>query len=84
MSSVKVRYLGLASSMVSTMRAIGQMLSLAIAMLVFSAVIGTVPITPEVYPELQQSVNIAFAIFFVIGLVGIAASYARGTGREGV
>ena len=53
-------------------------------MLVFSAVIGTVPITPEVYPELQQSVNIAFAIFFVIGLVGIAASYARGTGREGV
>lgn len=78
MSSVEVRYLGLASSMVSTMRAIGQMLSLAIAMLVFSAIIGSVPITPEVYPELQASVNIAFGIFFVIGLVGIAASYARG------
>jgi len=82
MSSVEVRYLGLASSMVSTMRAIGQMLSLAIAMLVFSAVIGTVQITPDVYPELQQSVNIAFTIFFIIGLIGIAASYARGPVRE--
>lgn len=82
MSSVGERYLGLASSMVSTMRAIGQMLSLAIAMLVFSAVIGTVRISPEVYPELQQSVNIAFTVFFIIGLVGIAASYARGTVRE--
>ncbi|MCU0630379.1 MAG: MFS transporter [Methanoregulaceae archaeon] len=78
MSSVEVRYLGLASSMVSTMRAIGQMLSLAIAMLVFSAVIGSVPISPDVYPELQLSVNIAFTVFFIIGLFGIAASYARG------
>ncbi|WP_321505688.1 MFS transporter [uncultured Methanoregula sp.] len=82
MSSVDVRYLGLASGMVSTMRAIGQMLSLAIAMLVFSAVIGTVQISPEFYPQLQQSVNIAFGVFFILGLVGIAASYARGTVRE--
>jgi EmrB/QacA subfamily drug resistance transporter len=82
MSSVDVRYLGLASSMVSTMRAIGQMLSLAIAMLVFSAIIGPVPISPVVYPELQQSVNIAFTVFFIIGLVGIAASYARGPARK--
>jgi EmrB/QacA subfamily drug resistance transporter len=82
MSSVETRYLGLASAMVSTMRSIGQMLSLAIAMLVFSAVIGTVRISPAVYPKLQQSVNIAFAVFFVLGLIGIAASYARGTVRE--
>ncbi len=83
MSSVESRHLGLASAMVSTMRAIGQMLSLAIAMLVFSAVIGTVRISPEVYPELQQSVNIAFAVFFILGLIGIAASYVRGSVREG-
>ena len=83
MSSVEVRYLGLASSMVSTMRAIGQMLSLAIAMLVFSAIIGSVPISPAVFPELQKSVNIAFTVFFILGLIGIAASYARGTGRAG-
>ena len=83
MSSVEVRYLGLASSMVSTMRAIGQMLSLAIAMLVFSAIIGSVPISPAVFPELMKSVNIAFTVFFMLGLIGIAASYARGTGRAG-
>ena len=78
MSSVESRHLGIASGMVSTMRAIGQMLSLAIAMLVFSAIIGTVQITPAVYPQLQQSVTIAFAVFVALGLVGIWASYARG------
>jgi MFS family permease len=81
MSSVDVRHLGIASGMVSTMRSIGQMLSLAIAMLIFSAVIGTVQITPAVYPQLQQSVNIAFMVFFVLGLIGIWASFARGRTR---
>ncbi|MCU0632872.1 MAG: MFS transporter [Methanolinea sp.] len=82
MSSVGVHHLGIASGMVSTMRAIGQMLSLAIAMLVFSAVIGTVQISPAVYPELQQSVSLAFSVFFVLGLIGIWASYARGRTRR--
>ncbi len=81
MSSVTPQHLGIASGMVSTMRATGQMLSLAIAMLVFSAIIGTVQITPAVYPQLQQSVNIAFTVFFVLGLAGIAVSYARGRVR---
>lgn len=81
MSSVDVRYLGIASGMVSTMRAIGQMLSLAIAMLVFSSVIGSVQITPAVYPQLQQSVTIIFSIFIIFGLFGIVMSYARGRTR---
>ncbi len=78
MSSVGVHHLGIASGMVSTMRAIGQMVSLAIAMVVFSVVIGTVQISPAVYPELQQSVNLSFSVFFVLGLIGIWASYTRG------
>jgi len=78
MGSVDVRHLGIASGMVSTMRAIGQMTSLAIAMLVFSAIIGSVQISPAVYPQLQESVNVAFAVFFVISCIGICASYARG------
>jgi MFS family permease len=81
MSSVDVRYLGIASGMVSTMRAVGQMLSLAIAMLVFSAIIGTVQITPEVYPQLQQSVTVVFSVFIALGVAGIWASYARGRAR---
>ncbi|OPY37524.1 MAG: putative transporter [Methanoregula sp. PtaU1.Bin051] len=82
MSSVETRHLGVASGMVSTMRAIGQMLSLAIAMLVFSAILGTVQITPSVYPQLQQSVTTVFAVFVVLGIVGTAASYARGISTE--
>ena len=82
MSSVEVRHLGIASGMVSTMRAIGQMTSLAIVMLVFSAIIGSVQISPAVYPQLQQSVNVAFSVFFVISLAGIWASYARGRTRH--
>ncbi len=78
MSSVEVKHLGVASAMVSTMRYIGQMVSMAIAMMVFSIIIGTVQISPQVYPELQQSVTVAFVIFFFLGLFGIWASYARG------
>ncbi|HOT03607.1 MAG TPA: MFS transporter [Methanolinea sp.] len=81
MSSVSVRHLGIASGMVSTMRAIGQMVSLAIAMMVFSLVIGNVQISPEVYPQLQESVNLAFSVFFVLGLIGIWASFSRGRTR---
>jgi EmrB/QacA subfamily drug resistance transporter len=79
MGAVDVKHLGIASAMVSTMRAIGQMLSMAIAMLVFSLVIGTVLISPEVYPELQQSVTVVFAIFFVLSIIGVWTSYARGS-----
>lgn len=83
MSSVGPEHLGIASGMVSTMRSIGQMLSLAIAMLVFSAVMGSVQITPAVYPQLQTSVTIAFTVFTLIGIAGIWTSYARGTVRTG-
>lgn len=83
MSSVDVSRLGVASAMVSTMRAIGQMISMAIAMMVLAIIIGSQPISPELYPELQQSVTLTFVIFFIIGIVGIWASYSRGTmGRE--
>ncbi|MFA5416741.1 MAG: MFS transporter, partial [Methanoregula sp.] len=78
MSSVDVRHLGIASGMVATMRAIGQMTSLAIVMLVFSALIGSVQISPSVYPQLQESVHVTFAIFVVLGVIGTVASYARG------
>lgn len=81
MSSVGSEYLGIASGMVSTMRSIGQMLSLAIAMLIFSAIIGSVQITPDVYPQLQMSVTIAFTVFTLLGIAGILTSYARGATR---
>jgi MFS family permease len=81
MSSVERRYYGVASSMVATMRAIGQLSSLAIAMMVFSLVMGRVQVTPEVYPQFLSSMHIVFAILGGVCIIGVGASLARGSIR---
>ncbi len=82
MSSVERRHIGVASSMVATMRAIGQLASIAIAMMIFSLVIGRVQVTPDVYPQFLESVQIAFLVMGILNVFGIFASYARGKIRE--
>ncbi|MFA6225354.1 MAG: MFS transporter [Methanoregula sp.] len=79
MSSVDKRYLGIASGMVATMRSLGQVLSMAIAMFCFSIFIGTVTITPAVFPALMTSVTISFLIFTCLCIIGVGTSYVRGT-----
>jgi EmrB/QacA subfamily drug resistance transporter len=79
MSSVGIRHLGMASSMVSTMRSLGQILSMAIAMFCFSVFIGNIAITPPVYPALLTSTTVAFLIFTCLCIVGVGSSYVRGT-----
>ena len=81
MSSVENRYYGIASAMVGTMRLIGQMLSMAIATLIFVIYIGKVQITPEHYPAFLTSLKTAFIIFAVLCCGGIFASLARGKAR---
>ncbi|NYT13307.1 MAG: MFS transporter [Candidatus Methanofastidiosa archaeon] len=82
MSCVEKRFYGIASAMVGTMRLIGQMSSMAIAMVVFAIVIGRVEITPEYYPNFLSAVKIAFTIFTALSFVGIFASYYRGNIRK--
>ena len=79
MSSVEKKHLGIASGMNATMRSLGQLLSMGIAMFCFAVFIGPVTITPSVYPALMASVTAAFVIFTVICIAGVAASYVRGT-----
>jgi EmrB/QacA subfamily drug resistance transporter len=79
MSSVERRYLGIAAGMNATMRSLGQLMSMAIAMVAFAVFIGPVPITPEIYPSLMQSTIFGFGVFAVLGGIGIAASLVRGT-----
>jgi len=79
MSSVEKRHLGIASGMVATVRSLGQLLSMAIAMFLFAIFIGPAAITPAVYPALLTSVTVAFAVFTGLCVIGIAASYVRGT-----
>jgi MFS family permease len=78
MSSVEKRYYGVASGMNGTMRLLGQMLSMGIAMMIFALVIGPVEITPEYYPEFVLSLHYAFILFTVLCLIGIFASLVRG------
>lgn len=77
MGSVKKRFYGIASATVGTMRLIGQMLSMGVAMLIFSIFIGNVQIVPGNYPALMTSIQIVFTIFTILCVVGIFASLAR-------
>jgi len=79
MSSVEMKHLAIASGMNATMRSFGQLLSMAIAMFCFATFIGPLPLTPAVFPALMTSVTVAFVVFTVLGIVGIGASYVRGT-----
>ena len=78
MSSVEARTYGVASATLATMRQIGMMFSMGIAMLIFAIYIGRVEITPEYYPVFVNSIKVAFVIFAVLCFVGIFASMARG------
>ncbi len=82
MGSVERRFLGIASATVSTMRLIGQTLSMGIALLLFSLLIGRVQIMPENYPALLSSIQIAFVIFTALLFVGVFVSYAGRSEKE--
>ena len=77
MGSVKKRFYGVASATVGTMRLIGQMLSMGVAMLIFSIFIGNVQIVPGNYPALLTSIKVVFTIFTILCFIGIFASLAR-------
>jgi len=81
MSSVEKRFYGVASGTLGTMRLIGQMLSMGIAMLIFAIYIGKVQITPEYYPLFLRSAKVAFTIFAALCFGGIFASLVRGKMR---
>lgn len=82
LSSVDGRFLGVASATLGTMRLLGQMLSMAIALLVFSVTLGSARVTEAVHGEFATAVRIAFIIFTVLCVIGVAASLARGHSRN--
>jgi len=81
MSSVIPRFYGVAAGMLGTMRAVGMMFSMGMAMMIFSLIMGKVQITPEVFPLFMKSVRLAFAIFGVTCVIGTLFSLARGSVR---
>jgi len=79
MSSVDKRFYGVASAALGTMRLTGQMLSMGIAMLIFSVHhLGKAQISSSSYPAFLASFKTAFLIFAILCFVGMFASLARG------
>jgi MFS family permease len=77
MSSAPKRAYGVASATLATMRQIGMVLSMGVAMLMFALYIGRVQITPEHYPLFLESMKTSFIIFAILCFGGIFASLAR-------
>jgi EmrB/QacA subfamily drug resistance transporter len=78
MSSVEKKFLGIGAATLATMRLVGQMMSMAIAMMIVAIFIGQVQITPANQGQFMHSVRIGFAVFSALCLVGVFASLARG------
>ena len=78
MSSVDEKYYGISSATLGTMRVTGNLLSMAIVMLIFSLSVGRVEITPEHHPAFLSGIRTAFTVFSLLSLGGVFASLARG------
>jgi hypothetical protein len=63
--------------MLATMRMVGQTLSMAVVMMVFSIIIGRVEITPQHFASFIQSLKVCFMFNTVLCVAGIFASLAR-------
>jgi EmrB/QacA subfamily drug resistance transporter len=82
MSSAPKTAYGVASATLATSRQVGTVLSMGIAMLMFTLYnIANVQITPEYYPLFQESMKTSFIIFAILCFGGIFASLARGKVR---
>ncbi len=78
MSAVQSRRYGVASSVVSTARMLGQSLSMAMILLIFAVTMHGLPLSPEYGGLLFGSMRLAFGISTVLCLLGVFASLARG------
>jgi EmrB/QacA subfamily drug resistance transporter len=81
MSSAPKTAYGVASATLATMRQVGMVLSMGVAMLMFAFYIGRVQITPEYYPLFQASMRASFIVFAILCFGGMFASLARGKVR---
>lgn len=82
MSSVERKHYGLASATMGTMRLTGQALSMGIAIMAISIVIGNIDLSLAPHPKFISSMRITFIICFVLCLFGIYASSARENKKE--
>jgi EmrB/QacA subfamily drug resistance transporter len=78
MSSVEKKHYGVAAATLGTMRLVGQMLSMGMAIMIFSVFIGRVEISAANQAGFLRATRTGFAIFAALCFAGIFASLARG------
>ncbi|HEY1406210.1 MAG TPA: MFS transporter, partial [Spirochaetota bacterium] len=78
LGSVEHRQLGIASSILGMMRVLGQVISMAFAILLVAHFVGGSRIDARNTPAFLTAVRIGFGIFSVLCIAGIPASWARG------
>jgi EmrB/QacA subfamily drug resistance transporter len=81
MSSVPKTAYGVGSAMVATMRQIGMVLGMGIAMLMLALYVGRIEIMPEHYPLFQEGMRTSFIVLAVLCFGGMFISLARGKVR---
>ena len=77
MGAVPKRYYSLATSMIGTVRLVGQVISVAIVTMVLSLDWNWLP----QLEGLVRNIEISFIVFTLLCLIGILPSVARGTER---
>lgn len=82
MSSVELRFYGIASSILGTMRLIGQALSMSIVTLLVAIFVGQVSLNSADPSSILTTMRAAFIISTILCLLGVAASMARGSLRK--
>lgn len=81
MGAVDRSMLGMASATVSTMRGLGQMFSMALALVLLAILLGTNPVGPATVDGFLTAQHWAFGLSAVLCALGIVASMARGPHR---
>ncbi len=81
MSSVNKRHLGLAAGSVSTMRVLGQMISMAIVTVVFALLVGPVEVVLLDHDLLMHSIRMSFVAAACLAATAIPLSLKRGNMR---
>jgi EmrB/QacA subfamily drug resistance transporter len=77
MSALHTKNLGVGSSILSTMRTFGQMLSMGISMFILTIVVGKVKISPQVLPPFISATRISCLVFGILSVAGVFASLSR-------
>jgi EmrB/QacA subfamily drug resistance transporter len=77
MNSVESKFYGVASATLSTMRVLGQMSGMGIAILALAIFMGNVKIFPQNYGTFLLSSQISFVIFAILSFLGIFSSLVK-------